>query len=75
MLVYEALRREEAGILSRPRTGHTLLNGSLARIRDKRPASCACRIGVESIQHFLFYCPKMVKRTNQANGNNGRWVE
>ena len=73
-LVYNALHREEAGILSQLRTGHTSLNSSLARIGAEESASCACRMGVELIQYFLFYCPKWrSERTNLRETMADRW--
>jgi hypothetical protein len=56
--VYDALNREEAGILSQLRTGHTPLNYNLARIGAEESANCTCGPVVESTQHFLFHCPK-----------------
>jgi hypothetical protein len=56
--VYNSLSREEAGILSQLRTDHTPLNSNLARIGAEESANCTCGTVVESIQHFLFHCPK-----------------
>jgi len=70
-LVYNALPREEARILSQLRTGHTALNECLARIRAEQSASCACRMGAELIQHFLFYCPKWRSERTQLRETMG----
>jgi hypothetical protein len=40
--IYNALTREEAGILLRLRTNHTPLNNNLARIRAEESAACTC---------------------------------
>jgi hypothetical protein len=56
--VYNSLSKEDAGILSQLRTEHTPLNDNLACIGAEESAACACGARVESIQHFLFYCPK-----------------
>jgi hypothetical protein len=56
--IYNALTRDEAGILSRLRTNHTLLNDNLARIRAEESAACTCGATQESIHHFLFRCSK-----------------
>ena len=72
--VYNSLSREEAGILSQLRTGHTPLNDSLARIRVEDSAACTCGAKVESIQHFLFYCPRWKdKRSNLQKTMADRW--
>jgi len=73
-LVYNALHREEAKILSQLRTGHTPLNDNLARIGAEQSANCGCRMGVESVQHFLFYCPKWRnERTKLREAMADRW--
>ena len=73
-LVYNALHREEAKILSQLRTGHTPLNDNLARIGAEQSANCVCRMGVESVQHFLFYCPKWRnERTKLREAMADRW--
>jgi hypothetical protein len=56
--VYNSLGREEAGNLSQLRTGHTPLNSNLTRIWAEESVNCTCGTVVESIQHFLFNCPK-----------------
>jgi len=63
--VYNSLSREEAGILSQLRTDHTPLNSNLARIGAEESANCTCGTVVESIQHFLFYCPKWRSERNK----------
>jgi hypothetical protein len=59
------LSREDAGILSRFRTGHALLNDTLACIGVEESAACICGARIESVFHFLFYCPKW--RDEQSN--------
>jgi len=72
--VYNTLNREEAGILSQLRTGHTPLNDSLARIRVENSAMCICNTGIETVQHFLFYCPKWTDKRRSFRETMGeRW--
>ena len=72
--VYNSLKREEAGILSQLRTGHTPLNENLARIGAEETAICACGISRESTQHFLFHCPKWNnERTSLRETMADRW--
>jgi ribonuclease HI len=63
--VYNSLSREDAGILSRLRTGHAPLNDTLARIGVEESAACTCGARIESVFHFLFHCPKW--RDEQSN--------
>jgi hypothetical protein len=56
--VYNTLNQEEAEILSQLRTGHTPLNDSLACIGVENSAMCIYNSGIETVQHFLFYCPR-----------------
>jgi hypothetical protein len=72
--VYNSLSREEAGILSQLRTDHTLLNSNLAYIGAEESANCTCGTVVESIQHFLFHCPKWRSEQNKLReAMAGRW--
>jgi hypothetical protein len=72
--VYNTLNREEAGILSQLRTGHTPLNDSLARIGVEDSAMCMCNTGIETAQHFLFYCPKWTDKRRRFRETMGeRW--
>jgi len=74
--VYNSLSQEGAGILLQLRTGHTPLNDNLARIGIEQSAACTCGSRVESVSHFIFYCPKW--RDERINiqeilSEAGRW--
>jgi hypothetical protein len=72
--VYNTLNQEEAGILSQLRTGHTLLNDSLARIGVENSAMCIYNSEIETVQHFLFYCPRWIdKRRSFRETMEERW--
>jgi len=72
--VYNTLNREEAGILSQLRTGHTPLNDNLARIRVENSAMCICNTRIETVQHILFYCLKWTNKRRSFRETIGeRW--
>ena len=55
-ILYDTLKRREAGVLAQLRTGATKLNGYLHRIGAAESDRCACGQAKETIKHFLFRC-------------------
>ena len=55
-ILYNALRRKEAGVLAQLRTGMARLNGYLHQIGVVESDQCACGQASETVEHFLFNC-------------------
>jgi hypothetical protein len=54
--LYNALGRNEAGVLAQLRTGIARLNGYLHQIGAVNTDRCACGQARETVEHFLFNC-------------------
>jgi hypothetical protein len=72
--VYNTLSYEETKVLAQLRTGHTPLKEHLARIGIEESAACECGARRESIEHFLFHCPKWrIERQSLQQTMEDRW--
>lgn len=57
-LLYNGRSKLQAKILCQLRSGINRLNKYLARINAVESEECTCRKGTESVDHFLFRCPR-----------------
>lgn len=65
ILLYKGLVREHASILSQLRTSISRLNSYLAKIGASESSTCLCGTAEETVQHFLFVCPRWkIERSN-----------
>lgn len=58
LALYNTLSKKEAAILVQLRTGHSHLNGFLAKINVANSAQCPCGQSIETTRHFLLFCPR-----------------
>jgi len=69
----------QAAQLARLRTGHCALNQYLYRFGHEESPMCDCDSGaIESVQHYLLYCPKYERqhaKLMKKVGIGGMWVE
>jgi hypothetical protein len=56
--LYDALKRRESGILVQVRTGMARVNRYLHRIGAAETDTCDCGQEEETVDHFLFRCPR-----------------
>ena len=59
--LYNGKSKAQASILCQLRTGIARLNGYLSKINAVESEMCSCKTGVETVHHFLFYCPLWVR--------------
>ena len=55
--LYNGKSKAQASILCQLRKRIARLNGYLSKINAIEFEMCSCKTGVETIHHFLFYCP------------------
>lgn len=55
--LYNGKSKMHAGLLCQLRTGICRLNNYLCKIQATESEQCSCGTGIESVHHFLFYCP------------------
>lgn len=74
--LYDKLSSQEASVLAQLRTGMARLNYYLHQIGSAPSAACACGHTRETVEHFLFRCPKwtsqrieMLQCTSTKRGN------
>ena len=56
--MYDALNKNEAGVLAQLRTGMARINAYLYRIGASETDQCDCGAGKETVKHFLFLCAR-----------------
>jgi ribonuclease HI len=56
--LYDSLKRREASVLAKLRTGMARLNGYLHQIGASESDLCICGQGRETVKHFLFRCAR-----------------
>jgi hypothetical protein len=64
-LLYDSLKRIEAGILAQLRTGMARLNEYLHRIGASESGQCVCGQASESVKHFLFRCTQWDRQRHE----------
>jgi hypothetical protein len=57
-ILYDQLTQKEASVLAQLRTGIARLNSYLFLIKAAPSDQCACGEARETVEHFLFRCPK-----------------
>ena len=57
-VIYNGRTKKQSQILCQLRTGICRLNSYLAKIQAAHLGQCQCRRGIETVDHFLFRCPR-----------------
>ena len=56
--IYNGRTKKQSQILCQLRTGISRLNSYLAKIQAVDSVQCRCNRGIETVDHFLFRCPR-----------------
>ena len=73
-LLYNGKQKTHAGVLCQLRSGINRLNKYLAKINAVQSDQCSCGKGEESVDHFLFRCPRWsIYRTEIQRLAGNRW--
>ena len=70
--LYDGKQKTHAGVLCQLRSGIKRLNKYLARINAVQSSECKCGKGEESVDHFLFRCPRWSMYRGQIRRLAGR---
>ena len=76
--LYNGKSKAQASVLCQLRTGIAHLNSHLAKINAVRSEMCSCNTGVETVHHFLFYCPLWVefrRNIRDLGYRHNRWED
>ena len=60
--IYDKIIHAQDSVLAQMRIGHSTLCSFLAKIKKVTSETCDCSLAPETVNHFLLYCPKWVRR-------------